>query len=163
MQLAAFELVQDNVEELPATTDCGLAVRFTAGDVPDTIVIATVSDIGPLVASQVSAKLASAVSGPTTSDPVAGRDPAQPLLAVQFDTDVPDQVKVTVPPLVIADAEADRTRLAGGGADSDDVPPELPQPAISKTQLIANKLREVKANSIRLSEWYIFKSTLVGK
>ena len=138
-QLTAFVLVQDRVEEPPAMTDCGLAVRLTTGVVPIMTLIETDFEIEAGDESQIRSKLASEVSGPTASDPEFARDPAQAPLAMQFDMFEPVQAKVAVPPLVIVEAEVVSVRLptAGGGVTvgggDSAVPPDPPHPASTTT------------------------------
>ena len=114
-------------------TDCGLAIKLTTGVVPVLIVIDTDFEIEPEDESQTRSKLASEVSGPTTSDPEFARDPAQAPWAMQFDVFEPVQVKVTVSPLVIVEAEVVNVRLptAGGGDTAATLEP--PHPASTTT------------------------------
>ena len=139
VQLTEFALVHVRFDEPPAMTDCGLATRLTTGVVPVAIEIDTDLVIEPEGESHTRSKLASAVSGPITSDPEFARDPAQASWATQFDMFEPVQVKVTVPPLVIVEAEVVNVRLLTAGGGDSIVPLEPPHPASTTTDPVTIK------------------------
>ena len=119
----------------------------------------TFLEMAPVDESHASVKFESALSGPTTSDPEFARDPVQAPLAVQLDISEPFHVKVTVSPLVTAEADVVSVRLptigAVGGAA---VSFEPPHPARKTREPATVNTRESNLASALFGVFFIFRS-----
>lgn len=132
-QEAALVDDQVRVELAPAAMLVGLAESDTVGAGGDVTVTTTVFDPVPPGPVHVSVKAAVAGKAPVVAEPLVGRAPLQPPLAVQEVALVDDQVSVelSLVMILVGFAESETVGDGGGGgavttivAELDAVPPE---------------------------------------